>query len=167
MKRLALIILTLSCIDAFAQDVQREIDQQVWKPFQEALMNQDVEKFIALHSKDVVRVEENSGKTFNLEQYEKRAQESWPSWKEGLKNKNTKYTFTLRFTSRVANETVAYETGYYKNETVTGEEKQVSFGKFNVVLRKENNVWKILVYADSNLGGSITEEMFQAAKPIL
>jgi hypothetical protein len=35
-----------------------------------------------------------------------------------------------------------------------------------VALRKENGVWKILVDSDTNEGGTITEEMFQKAKPI-
>jgi hypothetical protein len=45
----------------------------------------------------------------------------------------------------------AFEVGYYKTtstNTVTGE-KRTGFGKFHVLLRKENGVWKILMDADA------------------
>ncbi len=40
------------------------------------------------------------------------------------------------------------------------------FGRFHVVLRKENSIWKILVDTDSSENGTISEKDFLAAKPI-
>lgn len=167
MKNLLTIWLVGLCANAFAQTPQQEINEQVWKPFTKAIMNQDVATFASLHSNDLVRAERNSGKVLNLAEYQKNMETGWPGWKESLAKNKIKYTFELRFTERISNGNLAYEVGYFKNESVseTGE-KRIGYGQFHVTLRKENGTWKILVDSDSNLGGTITEEMFQAAKPL-
>lgn len=166
-KQLLTWLLVLSGIISYGQGAEKEINEQVWKPFTQAIMNQDVEKFISLHSKDLVRAERNDKKVLNYEQYKADMEKGWPGWKESIKKNNIKYTFELRFLERFSNETQAFEVGYFKNETVNAAgEKRVSFGQFHVALRKENGVWKILVDSDSNNGRTITEEMFLAAKPI-
>jgi hypothetical protein len=58
----------------------------------------------------------------------------------------------LRFIQRIASTDKAFEVGYYKStstNTTTGE-KRSGYGKFHVLLRKENGVWKILMDADAN-----------------
>ena len=56
---------------------------------------------------------------------------------------------------------------WVKNETISAAgEKRESFGKFHVVLRKEGGTWKILVDSDSNEGGTITADLFMAAKAL-
>jgi ketosteroid isomerase-like protein len=44
------------------------------------------------------------------------------------------------------------------------DETQSLYGRFHVVLRKENGVWKILVDKDSSEGRSIDETDYVAAK---
>jgi ketosteroid isomerase-like protein len=168
MKKSILAILLFITCQAFAQSSnQQDIDQQVWKPFTQAIMTQDVEKFISLHSKDVVRAERDGKRVLSYDQYKTRMEQGWPGWKESNKKNNIQYTFELRFLERISNETQAFEVGYFKNESVNSAgEKRISYGQFHVALRKENGVWKILVDSDSNNGKTITEEMFQAAKPI-
>jgi ketosteroid isomerase-like protein len=150
-----------------AQTTEQEINDQVWKPFTKALMTQDGESFMAVHSKDIIRVERDGKKIFGFNEYNSKTLENWPKWKESLAKSGTKRTFELRFLERFANGDLAHEVGYFKNESIstTGEIRS-SYGKFHVVLRKENGIWKILVDSDSNEGGTITEEMFQAAKPL-
>lgn len=167
MNKLLFVLLFFQGFNILAQTAQKEIDEQVWKPFTEAIMNQNVSAFAALHSNDLVRAEINSKKVFGLAEYKKRMEENWPKWKESIQKNKTKYTFELRFTERIANENTAYEIGYFKNETINSNgEKHIGYGKFHVVLRKESGTWKILVDSDSNEGGSITGEMFMAAEPI-
>ncbi len=167
MKIFVSVFLTLLSVSTFAQNDQAEINSQVWKPFEQAIMSQDVAAFVVLHSKDLIRAEINRKKVMGLEEYQKGMEANWPAWKESMTKNKTRYTFELRFLERLSNGSQAYEVGYFKNEMINaaGEKKQ-SFGKFHVVLRKENGVWKILVDSDSNEGGTITEEMFLAAKPI-
>jgi ketosteroid isomerase-like protein len=71
----------------------------------------------------------------------------------------------LRFTERIANAATAIDIGIFK---VTVNRKDGStqsfYGRFHVVLRKENGVWKILVDMDSSEGRSIDEADYIAAK---
>lgn len=166
MKKSILALLLFISLGGFSQDAVKEINEQVWKPFTEAIMNQDVAKFISLHSKDLVRAERNGKKVLSYDQYKTGMEKNWPQWKESNRKDNVQYTFELRFLERISNETQAYEVGYFKNLTIKGGEKRESYGQFHVALRKENGVWKILVDSDSNNGKTITEEMFLAAKAL-
>lgn len=152
-------------IGAHSQTDQQAINAQVWKPFVQAIMAQDVETFIQLHSKDLIRVERDSKQVMNYDQYKTGMEKSWPGWKRSIARDGGTYTFELRFTERIANGEQAFEIGYFKNETVNAKgEKQLSFGQFHVALRKEAGVWKILVDSDSDNNRSITEAMFLSAK---
>jgi len=167
MKKILLMFFVIASIGAKAQTDQTQINEQIWKPFTKAIMAQDVESFISVHSKDVVRAERNSKKVLSYEQYKNEMLVSWPKWKARHARDNVKYTFELRFLERISNGTQAFEVGYFKNETVkpTGE-KEIYYGKFQVALRKENEVWKILVDSDSNQEEVITDKDFLAAKPL-
>jgi ketosteroid isomerase-like protein len=167
MKNLLLPLFAILLTHVQAQTDQKEINEQVWKLFTKAIMAQDVESFISVHSKDVVRAERSSKKILNYEQYKNEMLGSWPKWKARNAKDNVKYTFELRFLERISNGTQAFEVGYFKNETVkpTGE-KEIYYGKFQVALRKENGIWKILVDSDSNQEGIIIEKDFLAAKPL-
>jgi ketosteroid isomerase-like protein len=166
MKSSMLAFLLLVSLGGFSQQATKEINEQVWKPFTQAIMSQDVEKFLSVHSKDLVRAERNGKRVLNYEQYKTGMEQSWPKWKESNKKDNVQYTFELRFLERISSETQAFEVGYFKNLTITAGEKRESYGQFHVALRKENGVWKILVDSDSNNGKTITEEMFLSAKSL-
>jgi ketosteroid isomerase-like protein len=167
MKNTMLILFALSSFLVKAQNDQKDIDEQVWKPFTRAIMSQDVEAFIQVHSKDLIRAERDSKKVVDLTNYQKVMVENWPRWKEDITKNKIQYTFELRFTERISNGTQAFEVGYFKNESFNlSGEKRVSYGKFQVALRKENGTWKILVDSDSNEGRTITEKDFLAAKPM-
>lgn len=164
------LLLAFSCFSflCFSQNnFTKEINDQVWKPFTKAIMTQDVPAFIALHSKDVMRVERNDKRVLTYDDYKAGMEKSWPNWADYNKKNSVRYTFELRFLERIATANQAFEVGYFKNETVaTDGKKHISYGQFHVALRKENGVWKILVDSDSNMEGTITEEMFQAAQVI-
>jgi len=55
MKNILSILLTLFSLCSFAQTDQAEINEQVWKPFEKAIMNQDVTAFVALQRTDSCR----------------------------------------------------------------------------------------------------------------
>jgi ketosteroid isomerase-like protein len=167
MKFLITLFLTSLLSNAYSQQAEQEINEQVWKPFTKAILTQDVAAFIALHSKEVIRVERNDKRILRYEEYKAGMEKGWPGWAEYNKKNNIAYTFELRFLERIATNDQAFEVGYFKNESTNPDgKKRTSYGQFHVALRKEDGSWKILVDSDSNLGGSITEEMFMAAKPI-
>lgn len=163
---LAVLVILINAA-AFGQNSEKEINEQVWKPFVKTLLAHNVEGFMNLHSKDVMRVERDNGHILNFDQYKKDLNLSWPAWKQSMEVEKTKSTFELRFLERTSNASQAFEVGYYKNETINAKgEKRTGYGQFHVALRKEKGVWKILVDSDSNNNRTITEAMFQNANPL-
>ena len=137
----------------------REIDEQVWKPFVEHFVSGNKAGFRSVHSKNITRVQIDGGIVQDYEKYFPADTASNPAWK------NMKRQFELRFDKRISNGIKAWESGYYKGTVIQGERTPRSYyGRFFVVLQKENNVWKILVDADT--GKDANEENFNKAAPI-
>lgn len=162
MKRMLIFILAISFVlqQATAQqnEITKEINEQVWKPFIRSFNAGDGEGFKAVHSKEVIRVLQDSKDIFGYDRYFQRQPDSikskWGNWKKNIE---------LRFIQRISGNDKAFEVGYYKTTSTnlqTGEIRK-SIGKFHVLMRKENGVWKILMDADTSEGAS--EELFNKA----
>ncbi len=158
-----LFVVLLLASNLFAQkdSLQKQINEQVWKPFIQSFNSGDDNAFRAVHSKDVIRVIRDNSSIIGYNEYFRTVPDSikakWGTWKKNIE---------LRFTQRIAANGKAFETGYYKTSntnTSTGE-KRVGYGKFLVLLRKENGTWKILVDADSN--EKTNEEVFMTGEPM-
>src|SRR5688572_22610825 len=163
MKLPVTIWLALSSLIGQTQDHQKEINEQVWKPFIEGFRNGDTDMFMNVHSKDLVRSPRDAKKVETWEQY----YEGTKRGNERRKTSGRKSDIELRFTERIASEAQAIDVGIYKTTSIAGDGQQRSFyGRFHVVLRKESGVWKILVDTDSSEGGMIGEKDFLAAKPM-
>lgn len=158
------ILLTIFVCQAYmysaGQSIQSAINDQVWKPFIQAYNSRDTDGFLAVHSKDVVRSPRDAKLVLNWSEYyeqQKRGDEA------GKVSENERQ-LELRFTERIAGATKAVEVGIYK---VTVKDKKGNnrafYGRFHVVLRKENDIWKILVDTDSSEGNSIGEHEFMKA----
>lgn len=148
---------------AFAQDVQREINEQVWKPFIKNFNDRDTDGFIAVHSKDVVRSPRDAKVVWNWDEYYKNQKEGDERGKAASSNRQLE----LRFTERISSQSNAIEVGVYKTSVIRSDgTSRFSYGRFHVVLRKENGIWKILVDTDSLEGRTITEKEFLAASPM-
>ena len=164
MKKLSCVTsFVLFFLSAFSQSdsLQREIDEQVWKPFIKSFNSGDDLTFRAVHSKDVIRVLQDDNKVLGYDQYFHEIPDSikikWRNWKKDIE---------LRFIQRIASAGKAFEVGYYRTistNVVTGE-KRTSFGKFHVLLRKENGSWKILMDADAH--EKTDETVFLTARPM-
>lgn len=155
--------LLLSAFLANAQPVnsQKEINEQVWKPFIRAFADKDTDKFMSVHSKDVIRATQDDNKLMNYNEYSAATR----SWDQGAKTANRKRDIELRFTHRIASAEQALEIGYYKTTSYNSNGGSRSFyGKFHVTLRKENGQWKITLDTDTNK--DVTEAQFNAAAPL-
>ena len=151
---------------ASAQSDQQLINEQVWKPFTQAILDRNLDAYFAVHSHDIVRVSGRSKKVTGFDAYRQEMEKMFARTPPRDPAKPPS-TFELRFTQRLGNGTAAYETGYYKNEfNRPNGERGVGYGAFQVTLRKENDRWKILVDADGFNPAPITEEMFQGAQRI-
>lgn len=161
MKNLILLLAVCCFTKLRAQDLQKEINEQVWKPFIEHFNNRNAEGFLAVHSKDVVRAPRDSKMIFGWDEYLKQQTEGD---KRGAAC-GRKHSLELRFTERIADKALAMDVGIYKTTSTDGQgQSRSGCGRFHVVLRKENGVWKILVDTDSSEGGTIGEKEFVAAK---
>jgi len=147
--------------NAQTDSLQRQINQQVWKPFIQSFNNRDDQGFAAVHSKEVIRVVQDANLIQGFDQYFRKVpdnvQAEWAKWKRNIE---------LRFIQRIASNGKAFEVGYYKTtetNTKTGE-KRSGYGKFQVLLRKEKGVWKILMDADA--GEKTDESVFLMGRPI-
>ena len=72
----------------------------------------------------------------------------------------------MKFESSTNDKGKAFDVGYYKvtSANVSTNKKNFGYGKFHVLLRKENGVWKILMDADA--GEKIDETIFLTGKPM-
>jgi ketosteroid isomerase-like protein len=148
---------------AFGQEAQREINEQVWRPFIKNFNDRSTDGFMAVHSKDVVRSPRDAKLVWNWDEYYKNQKEG----DERGKTSSSKRQLELRFTERINNSSSAVDVGVYKTSVTRPDGTlRSSYGRFHVVLRKENGIWKILVDTDSSEGGTITEKEFLAASPM-
>ena len=156
-------ILCFTVLSLQAQEAQREINEQVWKPFMKTFNDHDTEGFMALHSKDAVRSPRDGKVVWNWNEYFQQQQKGDQRDKDSRVNR----TLELRFLERIVNNGLAIDVGIYKTTYMPQEGEPRSFyGKFLVVLRKEETHWKILVDTDSSEGQTISEGDFMAADPI-
>lgn len=164
MQRISSIILLLTCcIPAFSQpdSLQKQINEQVWKPFIKAINSGDNDALSVVHSKEVARVMQDDGKIIGYSEYFKKIPDSIKAkcgdWKSNIE---------LRFLQRIASADKAFEVGYYKTTSTNSKtgEKRTGYGKFHVLLRKENGYWKIVMDADAN--EKTDEKVFATAQPI-
>lgn len=142
------------------EQLLKELNRDVWVPFSEAFKANDAERFAGLHSKDLVRVESGRKKVLDFEQYAEANRRSFAE----RKAKGPRVEIAFRFLERLASDKAASERGIFEAAaTMPGGEAQRFYGKFHVISRKENGVWKILVDYDSDEGGTIDQKAYQAA----
>lgn len=163
MNKLLLVLVAFYSLTVSGQNIQDEINHEVWKPFIQAYNTFDVEGYMELHSKDVIRAPRDSKQIYGFNEYATRMEKS------ATQNKMHKGTrkIELRFTERIANGLFAYEVGIFKVESIDANgHSKFFYGKFHVVLRKEDNQWKIIVDSDSSENNTVDEVSFLAAQPI-
>lgn len=122
---------------------EKEVNDQVWKPFKLAYEARDWRAFNELHTEDVLRVSQWGGI------------KEGAAYKDGIKqsyqkHSNRKKTIDFWFEQRIYSESLGYEVGYYRAiSEEPGKEPTVSYAQFHVVLRKANGLWKIAQDWDS------------------
>jgi ketosteroid isomerase-like protein len=163
MKKVIVLALVLIVTHAYSQQSQREINEHVWKPFIKSFSERDTKSFMTVHSRDLIRSSRDSKTILTWEEYNAQSQK----WDEQEKNSKSRREIELRFTERIASKDRAIEVGVYKTSYIEPDGKTRSFfGRFHVVLRKENGAWKILVDTDSSENNTISEKDFLTAAAI-
>ncbi len=164
--RILIVLLAFTVTEVCAQtqpsnNIQNEINEQVWRLFIQYFNARDQVHLAQVHSKDVARVQQDANRILGAAEYFK---EPTDAEKEKLANRKT--SLELRFIQRIANDNKAFEVGYYKTTVtnITTGVSRTSYGKFHVLLGKEDNRWKILMDADGH--ENTDEAIFLTGKPI-
>lgn len=138
----------------------KAIDQEVWLPFIQAYAEGKADDYIALHSKNLVRP---IGDAKRIDPYDRWAANTRGMFKS-FADRGTKAAIDFRFLERFANDDTASERGIFEFSVTNAKgETQKFYGKFHVILRKEDGKWKILMDYDSSEGRTINAESFMAA----
>jgi ketosteroid isomerase-like protein len=157
-KPLLFVALFVSLLSCEAQDVEDQINKEVWYPFMESYAELDAEAFMDIHSANVLRINRDRGDIRTYETYAHDMAESFSRQRE----RGTKRTIEFSFLERIHANDVAYEVGYYRVRSAAGGQQQTYYGKFHVVLNKTDGRWKIAIDADSSQDPVIYEEDFMA-----
>ncbi len=140
MKKIGLFItcLLMSAITFGQQqkyDFSKEIDQQLWKSFVKSYNSRDGKSHIKIHTNDVLRITRNGirkGKAYQdqiLESYGRKGQ--------------PKREIEFKHEHRIHAPNLAYEVGYFKVTVFRKDKADEYYGRFSVVLEKEEGRWKI------------------------
>lgn len=159
MKKITLIITFVFVYSSYAQNKSHfeAINLQIWEPFTTAFETSDYNLFGSLHSDALVRVNGDGKRIQNKTNYIKGYETRWANNKQNQ-------TISFRFLERIVNNESASERGIYKlTINPNTDQEQSYFGKFHVVLRMENNSWKILIDYDSSEKNSINEDTYKNA----
>lgn len=138
----------------------KEINRDIWVPFSEAYATNDADKYIALHTPDLIRATGGDGaEVKNLAEYGQSSQMHFQ--RNNADNREVEIAFN--FFERIAGEDMASERGIYRFTSFGADGKRQHFyGRFHVFLRKMGGTWKIAVDYDSDEDGTIDEADFTA-----
>lgn len=163
------ILIVLFCVfvswDSTSQSIHKEINNQIWRVQLDAMNANQSDKFMSVMSDDVIQVSYSRQTIRNKEQFHNQASLTY----KRLTEKKLSRSMEFRFLNRIANASNAFEDGFYKYELTNEKlDKQVYYGYFQVVLRKEGEAWKVLFDydADDYNGSPVTKELFENAKTL-
>jgi hypothetical protein len=167
--RFALFVLAVSpCLAVVAAQTgdagaERNIDTQVWSPMLRGSNQFDADLFLGVLSPDLVRVSIDRNEVYGIDRYTNEIRAGFMRARERGVRRST----TVRFLTRTQTNALARDTGIFRSEvTLPGGETRLTYTAFEMILRKENGVWKLLVDQDTSRGGSITERDFLAGRPL-
>jgi hypothetical protein len=167
--RLALFVLAVSpCLAVAAAqtpdaDAERDIDMQVWIPMLRGSNQFDPDLFLGVLSPDLVRVSIDRNEVYGMDRYTSEIRAGFARARE----RGIRRTTTVRFLTRTQTNALARDTGIFRSEvTMPGGEARLTYTAFEMILRKENGLWKLLVDQDTSRGGSIAERDFLAGRPL-
>lgn len=166
MRRLLFFLALIISWGANAQSIeelQNEINLQVWKPFQHAFETLDAEALNATYAEQVLRVTpngidtQNAFKPKNLERFEKN------------KADGISIDLDFWFDSRKTNSDTSYEVGFYRiGFTDKNDKTDFVYGQFHIVIKKIDGRWKITQDWDTTSinGNTIGATDFAVQEPL-
>ncbi len=156
---MVLLTSTFMCV---GQDREHLEDiNKVWEKFYMAFDSLEYKYMANIHAKDLIRI--SGGK--RISDYNKYI-EGYKSTFENRKKDSIQSKISLRFFERINNEHVASERGIYKLISIKEGKEKRYYGEFHVILKKEEDEWKIWMDYDNNPDNSIGEEQYMTCYSI-
>lgn len=138
----------------------KDINNHIHNKFYQAYDSLDYGLMESIHSKKLIRILADKNTILNYMEYMDQNKRFF----EHAKKNNGTLNISLRFFERLNNDSIASERGIYKfTINKNREDEKVYYGKFHVILIKEDNTWKILMDYDSNENNTIGDENFNKA----
>ena len=135
----------------------KDINFQIWNNFTKSFETLDYQLFESLHSNDLIRVNKDIKSIKTKDLYLNGYKNRWG-------NAFLKQTISFRFLERFSKDGISSERGIYKfTRDLNTENEKSYYGKFHVILKKEENLWKILIDYDSTENESINEVHYNNA----
>ncbi len=165
-KLKSILFITLLCfnfaITAQEEQIHQKINDDIYHNFSKAFETLDYQLFSSIHSKDMIRISGNGGEIKDAATYLEGYQKRWS-------DANSKPApIDFRLFERILSESVVSDRGIYR-VTYTNDsdnQKKYSYGQFHLLLRLENDTWKISIDYDSNENKSIDKESYDTAFPL-
>jgi len=137
-----------------------ELDQQIWQAYEHAYHARDTAAFLALYDPGVVRA---GGPAKTASDHSALAADT-AAWFAELADRGDDVAIAFRFTERIAGNGTASERGVYRlTATRADGERKVLHGRFHVFSRRVGGRWRIVADYDSDEGGTVTAEDYDAA----
>ncbi|WP_109299015.1 DUF4440 domain-containing protein [Aquimarina sp. AU474] len=157
-------ILLIICINGIVgqkASIHDKINADIYKEFSKAFETLDYDLFASIHSKEMIRISGNGGEIKNATTYLEGYQKRWSD-----PNRKTA-TIDFRLFERIYSDSLVSDRGIYK-VVYTNDKNQLktSYGQFHLLLKPEDENWKISLDYDSNENKTITKESFETAYPI-
>ena len=142
-------------------DFSQEIDQQLWKSFVASYNARNTDLYLSIHTKDIVRITQSGirqGEVFRETIRQSFAMKNQP-----------KRSIEFKFEHRIHDKEIAYEVGYFKVTYFKDGKEEDHFGRFSVVLKKEDERWKIAQDWDVDQinGVKITKEDYEKLESVV
>ena len=151
---LSLLLIATSSITAFVkmqpvktsiEDIE-QIKNDVWVPFMESYRDLDISKFKSVHDENVVRVTIDRNYIEVGEEYFSNVQK----FIEFVSTNKKVIDISFAVLSTAVKDDTAYQTGYYRlrSKDNKGEFVVRNYGFFNVMLKKDDEKWRIALDSD-------------------
>ena len=135
---------------------------KVWEKFYKAFETLDYKPMAEIHSKDLIRIS-GGQRIIDYDTYIN----NYKTQFEQATSKKTTNHITLRFFERINNESIASERGIYRLTINKGKlDEQSYYGQFHVIMKKENDIWKITMDYDATEFDTISKEDYDKAHAI-
>jgi ketosteroid isomerase-like protein len=143
-------------------ELLRELNRDVWHPLQKAFGAFDAEAFLALHGDGFIRAGGPTMQVLGLPEYAEQTRRAFAD----MADRGDRVGIEFRFLERLAGGDLASERGIFRITATRAGDQRVFHGKFHTFARRSDGRWRLAVDYDSDEGGTIDAESFEAATEV-